>query len=281
MKSLPPRAIQIIVGSFIILGILLLALAGILRPVLGVIMDPFVAIQHWSSDRVMAIVDFFTLPREVTDLLKKNVDLEDEVSRLTSQAIQQAGQLSEAQVLYSLLDFARARPQFQYVASAVIGRDPSPFLRYIIIDHGSDDGIRHGMPVVTQQGLVGRIDAVIANASRVQLINDAGSTIDVRMQTLKQEAQLIGSVTGDLTLQMIPQDLELNSGEILLTSGLGGNYPSDLLVGQVASVNKSENELFQTASVQPVVDFSTLQAVLVITNFKSIDISPLIPTQSP
>ena len=101
------------------------------------------------------------------------------------------------------------------------------------------------------------------------------------MQSLKREAQLTGSITGDVNLVSIPQDAAVATGEILLTSGLGGNYPADVLIGQVASVTKKENELFQTASVQPIVDFSSLRAVLIITNFKSIDISALIPAPAP
>lgn len=281
MKSIPTRTLQIIAGVVVVVGILLLALGGILRPVIGIVMDPFIVAQRWLSDRVMSVVDFFTLPRDVINLLQRNITLENEISGLQSQVIQLEGQLNEAKVLYALLDFARARPQNQYLASAVIGRDPSPFLHYIILDHGSDDGLRYGMPVVTQQGLVGRVDAVTASASRVQLITDPGSVINVRLQSLKSEAQLTGSITGDISLSNIPQDIVVNPGEILLTSGLGGNYPPDVLIGQVTSVIKKENELFQTASVQPIVNFSSLRAVLVITNFKSIDISPLIPVPAP
>jgi len=58
----------------------------------------------------------------------------------------------------------------------------------LIIDHGSDDGIKRGMPVVTEQGLVGRVDAVTATAARVQLINDAGSIVNIRLDTAKVEA---------------------------------------------------------------------------------------------
>jgi rod shape-determining protein MreC len=281
MKPIPTRTFQIIAGIVVAAGLILLALGGILRPIIGVVMDPFVTAQRWISDRVMSLVDFFTLPRDVTNLLQRNAVLENEISGLQSQVIQLEGQLTEAKSLYALLDFARARPQYQYLASSVIGKDPSPFLHYIIIDHGSDDGVRFGMPVVTQQGLVGRVEAVTASASRVQLINDPGSLINVRMQSLKRDAQLAGSITGDLNLVNIPQDVELKTGEILLTSGLGGNYPPDILAGQVSGVTKKENELFQTGSVQPIVDFTALRAVLIIINFKTIDISPLIPTPSP
>jgi rod shape-determining protein MreC len=73
----------------------------------------------------------------------------------------------------------------------------------------------------------------------------------------------------------------LNPGDLILTSGLGGAYPADVVVGQVVGVRKRETDLFQTASIQPVVNFSGLKAVLVITNFHPVDVSPLIPTQGP
>jgi rod shape-determining protein MreC len=134
------------------------------------------------------------------------------------------------------------------------------------------------MPVVTDQGLVGRIDAVSPSASRVQLVTDAGSAVNVRLQSSQKEAILNGSVTGDLTMEMIPQDLQIPQGEVVLTSGLGGSYPANLFIGQVVSVRQQENALFQSAAIQAVVDFSSLKAVLVITNFKPVDITPLIPT---
>lgn len=281
MKSVSPQTLRSAVVIFLIVGILLLALGGFLRPILGVIMDPFVGAQRWLSERFMEVYDFFTLPRDVADLLQKNTELEDEVSSLQSQVIQLQEQLREADVLYSLLDFARSRPQDEYIASAVIGRDPSPFLHYIIIDHGSDDGIQHGMPVVTQQGLVGKVDAVTASAARIQLITDPGSVVNVRLQNQTADAQITGSVTGEVTLEMLSQNSELTPGEILLTSGLGGNYPGDVIVGQVFEINTTENQLFQTALVQPVVDFTALRAVLVITNFNTININSLVPTAAP
>ncbi len=277
MKSISQRALRNVVAVLLIIGLILLSLGGVLRPFLGVIMDPFVTFQRWISNRFMAVYDFFTLPRDVTELLQRNAQLENEVSHLQSQVIQSQQQLREAEVLYSLLDFARSRPQDQYIAAAVIGKDPSPFLHYVIIDHGSDDEVQYGMPVVTQQGLVGRVAAVTASASRIQLITDPESIVNVRLQNQNEDAQVEGSITGDITLGMVSQNISLNSGDILLTSGLGGNYPTDILVGQIVSVEKTENELFQTASIQPVIDFTALRAVLVIKNFKTINIQPLIP----
>jgi rod shape-determining protein MreC len=163
----------------------------------------------------------------------------------------------------------------------VIGRDPSPFLHYIIIDRGSNDGIQRGMPVVTAQGLIGRVDAVIADAARVQLITDPASSVNIRLQNLSLQAVLTGSVTGDLSLDLIPQDVLVEEGSVVLTSGLGGSYPPDLIIGQVINVRRRESDLFQEAFVQPVVDFTRLEIVLVITNFRPVDIEPLVPATTP
>ena len=281
MRPVSPQTLRNAVVVFLVVGILFLAISGFLRPVLGVVMDPFVSGQRWLSERFMAVFDFFTLPRDVTVLIQRNSELENEVANLQSQIIQLQEQLREADILYSLLDYARSRPADKYLAAAVIGRDPSPFMQYIIIDHGSDDGVRYGMPVVTQQGLVGRIDAVTAGAARVQLISDSRSKINVSLQNQDEDAIISGSISGDITLEMLNQNVPLQVGNILLTSGLGGNYPSDILVGQVIDIRKTENELFQSAYIQPAVDFATLRAVLVIMNFQATNINPLIPETTP
>ena len=279
MKSISPRVITIIIISLIIIGVMVLALAGYLNSIVGAATQPFIAIQRWISTRVVAFSDFLTLPRDVTSLRQQNTELQSQVSQLESQVIELKQQLSQAEVLYALLDFARARPENQYIASTIIGRDPSPFLHYIIIDHGSDDGLRHGMPVVTNQGLVGTIDAVTAKAARVLLINDPGAVVNIYLQSTQVQAQLSGSLTSEISLDMVPQDVEIPSGELILTSGLGGDYPQDIIVGQITSVRKRENDLFQTAVVSPAVDFSKLSAVLVIINFTPVDITPLLPQQ--
>ncbi|MEJ5202543.1 MAG: rod shape-determining protein MreC [Anaerolineales bacterium] len=265
----------------VVVGLILLAFSGYLGTVLNTSLSPLVGIQRWISSRYNAVYEFITVPRDVASLRQRNAELEAELALLRTQVIQLQQQLAEAQSLYALLDFAREQPQNQYIACAVIGRDPSPFLHYIIIDHGSDDGIRHGMPVVTESGLVGRVDAVIAQAARVQLITDPAISVNVRLEKAGVEAILSGSLTGDVSLEMIPQDVVVEPGDLLLTSGLGGNYPPDVVVGKVVGLRKRENALFQSASVQPAVDFSGLQAVLVIVNFRPVDITPLISTSTP
>lgn len=281
MKTNFPRSLQTIVIVLVSVGLIALALGGYFSPVSNWFTRLAVGAQTWVSSRYMAVVEFLTVPRDVTSLRQRNTQLEGEVSRLQSQVIELQQQVTETSILSALVDFARANPQHSYKAASVIGRDLSPFLRYVIINIGSNEGIVRGMPVVTDKGLVGRVDAVVAEAARVQLITDSTSAVNVRMQASNVEAILTGSITGDISLDMIPRDSNLQVGDVVLTSGLGGLYPPNLLVGQVISVRSLESELFQQAAVQPNVEFSRLQFVLLITNFKPVDISPLIPTPGP
>jgi len=277
MRNLFSRTLQTTIIFLVVGGIIALALGGYFSSASNVFTGSLITLQSWFSTRFVALQDFLTAPRDVASLRQRNAELEADVSELQAQVIQLQQQVGETDILAALVDFSRARSENKYKGAAVIGRDPSPFLHYVIINAGSNDGVLRGMPVVTDQGLVGRVDAVIADAARVQLITDPASKVNIRLQNAETEASLIGSVTGDVTLDLIPQDIFIEAGDLVLTSGLGGGYPPDLIIGQVVNVRSRDFDLFQQATVQPVVDFNRLQIVLVIINFKPVDISPLVP----
>ncbi|MFA5611439.1 MAG: rod shape-determining protein MreC [Anaerolineaceae bacterium] len=276
-KLFTPKNIRNLIITLVVVGVLFLAISGYLTPLFSFSVSPFISAQSWLSQRYLAFNDFFNSPRDMATLRAENTRLESEVAMLQSEVVALQENLAQSDILYTLLDFARTNPEHEYVAATVIGREISPFLQYVIIDKGSNDGLRHGMPVVTQQGLVGRIDALISDAARIQMITDANSTVNVKLQTAGVEGLVRGSVTGEISLDMVPVDIEIQIGDILMTSGLGGTYPANIFVGQIFSMQSKQNVLFQTGSIQPVVDFSNLSAVLVITNFDSVDISPLVP----
>lgn len=271
------RSLQTTIIFLVVGGILILALGGFFGPASRQLDSGLVQLQTWFSSRFLGVQDFITAPRDIISLRTRNAQLEATVSQLQTQVIELQQRVNETEILAALVDFSRTNPESTYKAAAVIGRDPSPFLHYIIINRGSNDDIRRGMPVVTNQGLVGRIDAVIADAARVELITDPGSSVNVYLQNADTNAVLLGSVTGDVSLNMISQNVSVEPSDLILTSGLGGGYPPDLIIGQVVTLRSLEFELFQQATVQPAVDFSRLEIVLVITNFRPVDITPLEP----
>ncbi|MEN9562046.1 MAG: hypothetical protein RIR73_290 [Chloroflexota bacterium] len=275
------RSLQTTIIFLVVGGILVLAFSGALGSASRGMNSILVDVQTWISTRFLGFQDFVTAPRDIVTLRARNAELEAQVSQLQAQLIELQQRVNETEILAALVDFSRSNPESTYKAASVIGRDPSPFLHYIIINRGSNDDIRRGMPVVTNQGLVGRIDAVIADAARVQLITDPGSSVNVYLQNADTNAVLYGSVTGDVSLDLISQNVAVESGDLILTSGLGGGYPADLIIGQVITVQSLEFELFQQATVQAAVDFSRLEIVLVITNFRPVNIAPLEPVVTP
>src|SRR5512142_3206536 len=205
MKDLFSRTLQTTIIFLVIGGIMALALGGYFSSASNVFTGSLVNLQTWFSARFVAVQDFFTSPRDIASLRQRNAELEGEVADLQAQVIQLQQKVGQTDILAALVDFSRANPENKYLAAAVIGRDPSPFLHYVIINRGSNDGILRGMPVVTNQGLIGRVDAVIADAARVQLITDSGSSVNVHLKNANTEAMLLGSVTGDVSLDLIPQ----------------------------------------------------------------------------
>src|SRR4030043_1101596 len=171
MKSNSPRSMQIIYILLVALGLIGLALGGYLTPISRILINPIVSAQTWLAKRYQAIQSIITQPEDVTTLRQQISQIEADKSRLQVQIIELQQQVTEAQLLSTLVDYERRHVENQYIAASVIARDISPFMHYVIIDRGSDDGLRKGMPVITQQGLVGSVAAVTAGAARVQLIN--------------------------------------------------------------------------------------------------------------
>ena len=255
-------------------AVLILNLGGYLAPAQDIVLRPLAAAQGWVSQRYFALRDMVTSPREVTALQFRIAELEAQNSQLRDEMISLQEQAAEAEVLGALLNYARTRPESRYLAANVIGLDPSPFIRSISLGAGSDDGVFHGMPVVTDEGLVGRITEVNASASRATLITDPASAVNVLLQGSRADGLLIAQPNGELWVDLIDQNAEVEPGEMVLTSGLGGYFPADIPVGNVVSVRRRDFELFQRAVIQPTVDFTKIEIVLLIANFQAIEDIP-------
>jgi rod shape-determining protein MreC len=120
---------------------------------------------------------------------------------------------------------------------------------------------------------VGRVINVSANFARVMLITSSDSAISARLQTTRDEGSVIGVTANSLRLEMLPLNANVQAGDLVLTSGLGGNLPPDLVIGQVVSTRRFEFEAEQTAEVRSFIDFERLEIVLVITSFEPVDLS--------
>ncbi len=214
-------------------------------------------------------------------LLDRNATLAAENARLRSEAVRLREAVAERDILAELLDFERENYGHTYLTAEVIGRDPSAFLQFLILNKGTTSGVQRGMPVVTGAGLAGVISEATPRASKVLMVNSAQMAVNVRLQESRATGVLFGQASSDLRLRFVPLDADLSAGNLAVTSGLGGTLPADIPVGEVASVRRRAYDVFQEAEVLPMVDFSRLELVLIITDFTPTDLNPLLATAEP
>lgn len=268
MRRLSPRVLSVSILLLIALSLLILNLSGFLQPVQNLVARPMITVQSWFALRFSALRDLLASPRDMATLRGEVNRLEVENALLQQEIISLREQAAEADVLAALLNYIRSQPQSRYLATNVIGRDVSPFIRSILIEGGSDAGITRGMPIVTSRGLIGRVAEVFATYSRVQLITDPEIAVNIKFQESRTEGVLTAQLNGELTVDLIDLNAELSQGELVLTSGLGGKYPADIPIGSILSIHHRDYDLFQQATIQSSVEFDQLNIVLVIINFR-------------
>jgi rod shape-determining protein MreC len=170
--------------------------------------------------------------------------------------------LIENERLRDSLDFKRLQP-LSAVMAQVIGKESSPISSTITLNKGADDGIAKDMAVITPEGVVGRVHAVLPHTSKILLITDPGSTLAVRVMRNREEGLLEGKLV-NCALKYVSYYADIQEGDLLVTSGLDGVYPKGLAVARVAKVSKHEAIAFQTILAEPAVRFSRLEEALVL-----------------
>ena len=253
--------------------ILLLSLAGALSSVEGVVAAPLHGLSGLFSRVSLSISATLEELNNLGRLRERIAELEEQLARRQIESIQLREAASDYERLIDLLSYTSALENQEFLTADVIAVEQTGIARSIIINRGTRDGIAVGMPVSTDLGLVGRIIDLSANAAQVQLINDENSAVSSRLQSSRAHGSIIGQASGVLRLTMVDLDEEIRQGDLVITSGLGGNFPADIVVGQVTSVRQFEFELFQEAEVRSLIDFETLEFVLVITSFEPIELA--------
>lgn len=253
--------------------LMLLSVIGILSPAESILSAPLNAVSSVFTNFSISLNNIAEDLNEFGRLNERVAELEEQLARQQVELIQLREVASDYNRLTGLLSYTSNIDNQDFVTADVIAVDQSSIVRSIIINRGTRDGIAVGMPVTTDLGLVGRIIRVSSNASQVQLINDENSAVSARLQTTRAEGSIIGLPSSVLRLTFVDLDEEIVENDLVITSGLGGNFPPDIVIGQVTSIRQFEFELFQEAEVRSLVDFDTLEFVLVITSFQPIDLS--------
>ena len=246
---------------------------GQLRPIEDLLQVVIGPVQRSVDSLVGSAGGLFGTFRDARELREENRQLQSEINRLKTDNIRLKELEAENATLRDLLKFTRSNTTFTTVPADVIGRDPSPYLATLIINVGENRGLKPGMPVITGgSAMVGRVLQVNLRTAKVQLLGDVASAVNALIQNSRATGLVRGQPDGSLVMDYIPQEEKVKPGDIILTSGLGGDLPRALVIGTVTDVTKRDIDLFQSATLRSAVDLNRLEVVLVITNFEPLTI---------
>ena len=247
-------------------------------------------LQVWGARAAQPFQDGYTWMRTLWSAHKDAERLAAELQQLQGEAVKLREQAEENVRLKSLLDF-RDKGTFpdgtQFAVARVIVKSPTRSEAWIEIDKGSADGVQVDQAVVgatpmaseslSGKGLVGKVVWVSAHTAKVQLITDSGLAVAAKIQGIRAEGIVEGSVSGQLTMDYVDRDIKVDPKLIIVTSGYGGVYPPAIPIGIVSNVGEEDVSAYKEIEVQAFVDFRVLEEVMVLI-VPTTDTIPTTPT---
>ena len=219
----------------------------------------------WLADKSDTIKEYAKLQDENKELKQKLADIQSQNSIL----IQQQSELEKLRELYQLDDIYSDYPK---VAARVISMQPVNWFSEFTIDKGSEDGIEVDMNVLADAGLVGRVTYVGKNYSKVTTIINDSSNVSAKSASTSDNCIVSGDLElmneGYIRVSGISKDAGIKDGDMLLTSYISDKYLPGILIGYITNITDDGNKLTKSGYLMPVVDFSQIEEVLVITQLK-------------
>jgi rod shape-determining protein MreC len=210
-----------------------------------------------------------SLRTDYEELVERTKALEHDKSRL----LELEGENSRLRRLLGSVE----QSQLEVTVTRVNGYDHSNWVQAISVDRGMRDGIKVGMPVITEEGVVGQVVSVGLSASRILLITDISSGIDAMIQGNRARGIVEGTGQRIMEWRFVLQEDEINVGDRLITSGMDGIYPPGIFIGLVSSVQAGDAGLFKSVEVMPAVNMAALEDLMIVTGIKT---PPQVPSVS-
>jgi rod shape-determining protein MreC len=227
--------------------------------------DLLAPLQELATSYTLRLKNAGSAIRGWGTLPEKNKSLQQELVEARQQLVELEELRQENFILRSQLDFKR-RSQWTLVPGRVLARDISGWWQTVRIRHGGSGDVQPNQAVISSEGLVGKITDVSGRTADVLLISDPACRVAVRIENKDAFAILNGqglSWKGEVLCRMefINKNIQISEGDTVVTSGLGGVFPGGIRVGTVVSVTRDENNLHQSAEVNPAADLSNLNVV--------------------
>ena len=239
---------------------------GVLNPFQGLFLRLTSPLESATLGVFQPVADVLSNAGELDELQDQNDRLRIENEELRNRVAELEQDTQELDELRQAAGIIRADTGQRPLAATIVTRDLSAFTAVVRIDRGKNDGIKDGMVVLSAQGtLLGTVTKVLDDTAFVRLITDTQSKVNAKVVESSADGIVKGTPGRGLTFDLAQGDIKV--GDIVLTSGLGGNYPQDIPIGKVTEVSGDSQDLFKKVTIEPGVRTSTAQTVLVLTNF--------------
>jgi rod shape-determining protein MreC len=215
------------------------------------------------QDALGIIPNYFDLRRENHVLRELNLTLADEVNRLREARLENLR-------LRQLLGL-KERGEFGFVAANVIGKNLQLLRNTVTLDAGERNGVRADMPIVTENGLAGKIVATSSRFAVAQILYNKDIRVSAKIERSRVDGIIRWEGGSTLALQDVAKTLDIQAGDVVITSEYSSFFPPGIRVGVITSARGAEGSLFQSVEVKPAVDFSRLEEVFVITSIPDSD----------
>lgn len=255
------RRNRIIIVAAVVIIVLLLPVSYS-RQIRGAIVSSSQPLLEFLYEQSLSIRKIAITIRDLRRLPTENENLVAQVSRLLAENSTLNELKHENQLLRQELKIPVGEQRNKIIASRVIARSTLSFLDLVTIDHGHVDGVTIGQAVTVNNAFVGKVVSVGPRTADIQLVTSSDAITQGQLQTSRASGVVRGGIRG-LVLEYIPQDTVITSGEVVITSGLGGVLRPGILIGTVEAVISKKNDIFQSISIKPAVSISKVDIVFV------------------
>src|ERR1700674_1048731 len=215
----------------------------------------------WISDGVYGAWSGYVA---LWHMRKENVELRAERDLLKMRNAALVGRAAEAERLSALLGFREAHSEVPMLPARVIGASPDVGSRIVFLSRGSRDGVRRDLGVITPDGVVGKVLAVFPDTSQVLLLRSEESGVGALLATSRTQAPVNGSGEPLLGMEYVSNEVKVEAGEVVLTSGQDRIFPKDLPVGTVLQITPDRKSPFMKILVKPAAHLDRLEEVIVL-----------------
>ena len=275
MKIFKNRFFIIILSIALFFSILgaTLSIMGVNDPIKNILNTVTLPIRYVGEKIGESYEEFKSYFSSIDKIREENSSLKEEIDNLESFLTEAQAAKDENARLREYIDIKKSYPELKMTDALIIGRESENYSTFFTLDCGENDEIKTGMAVIVKDGVVGSICEVGKNWSRVRIITEASASVGAYVQRSGEIGLVCGDIskkdTGACILKYLPENADIEVGDLIFTSGEGSVYPKGLFIGKVSKVETDNYLRSRVAEIECAVDFDSLKHVIIVTGLES------------